>query len=368
MKIAVHASHLSQEREDGNQTYIINLFKNLAKIDNKNEYNFYYSKESNKKIEAPNFHHIINTKPFAWTQRVFPQILKKDKPDLLFMPIQMLPFLKDKNQKSVVTIHDLAFLYYPETFPLKDRFLHKIYVKEAIHKADHLIAITEATKTDILKEYNVPESKISVVYHGVDKNKFRLMNDKDNPLIKEVLSKYNITKPYIIYVGNVQPRKNVQNLIRGFIELKKEYKEIQLVIAGASAWLIDEVMEEIKDLMNEDIIFTGRFQDKELVPLLWGAKLFVLPSLYEGFGLPILEAGACGLPTLVSNTPSLLEIVGDINLTFDPLNPEDIKEKILTVLKNKDLYDKIKEYCHQRSQEFSWEKTAKETLNILESI
>lgn len=368
MKIAVHGSHLCQEREDGNQTYIINLFENIAKIDHKNQYNFYYSKESNKKIQAPNFHHIIDKKSFAWTQRVFPMLLRKDKPDLLFMPIQMLPFLKDRKQKSVVTIHDLAFLYYPETFPLKDRILHKIYVKEAIYKSDHLIAITEATKSDILKEYNVPESKISVVYHGIDSQKFRLMKEEDKPLVEKILSKYKITKPYIIYVGNVQPRKNVQNLIKAFIQLKKEYIDIQLVIAGAKAWLVDEVMEEVKDFMNEDIIFTGRFDNEELVPLLWGSKIFVLPSLYEGFGLPILEAGACGIPVLVSNTPSLLEVIGDKDLTFDPINPKDIKEKILEVLKNKDLYDKIKEYCYLRSQEFSWEKTAQETLKILESI
>ena len=369
MKIAVHGSHLCQEREDGNQTYILNLFRAIREIDRVNQYTFYYNKPSAKKVEASNFYHKIHQAPLMWTQRVFPFLLRRDKPDILFMPIQMLPFLKAKKQKSVVTIHDLAFLLYPETFPAKDAFLHKLYVREAITKADHLIAITEATKQDIIKFYKVSPDKITVVYHGVDKDRFRLMQTGEESLVSDVKSKYNITKPYILYIGNVQPRKNIQGLIKAYQKLRKTTDHnYQLVIAGAKAWLVDEVMKEIGESYREDIIFTGRFEDAELTPLLWGADLFVLPSFYEGFGLPILEAMACGVPTLVSNTPSLVEVGGEASLSFDPHSIDDMAKVLDNILSDDKLREKLRKLGLNRVAEFSWDRCAKETIKIIEKV
>jgi len=369
MKIAVHGSHLCQEREDGNQTYILNLFRAIREIDRVNQYTFYYNKPSAKKVEASNFYHKIHQAPLMWTQRVFPFLLRRDKPDILFMPIQMLPFLKAKKQKSVVTIHDLAFLLYPETFPPKDAFLHKLYVREAINKADHLIAITEATKQDIIKFYNINPAKITVVYHGVDKDRFRLMQKGEENLIAEVKTKYNITKPYLLYIGNVQPRKNIQGLIKAYQQLRANTKHnYQLVIAGAKAWLVDEVMKEIGNSYRDDIIFTGRFEDAELTPLLWGADLFVLPSFYEGFGLPILEAMACGVPTVVSDTPSLVEVGGKASLSFDPHNIDDMAKVLDNILSDDKLRKKIRKLGLKRVAEFSWDRCAKETVKIIEQV
>lgn len=369
MKIAVHGSHLCQDREDGNQTYILNLFRAIREIDKDNQYTFYYNKPSSKKVEAPNFEHRVHQAPLMWTQRVFPFLLRKDNPDVLFMPIQMLPFLKAKKQKSVVTIHDLAFLLYPETFPPKDAFLHKLYVREAITKADHLIAITEATKQDIIKFYNIEAAKITVVYHGVDKQRFRLMKKGEEHLAREVKSKYNITKPYLLYIGNVQPRKNIQGLIKAYQKLRTNTQhDYQLVIAGAKAWLVDEVMKEIGELYREDIIFTGRFEDAELTPLLWGADLFVLPSFYEGFGLPILEAMACGVPTVVSNTPSLVEVGGEASLSFDPHSIDDMAKVLDNILSNSKLREKMRKLGLKRVDQFSWTRCAKETIAVINKV
>lgn len=369
MKIAVHGSHLCQEREDGNQTYILNLFRAIRDIDTDNKYTFYYNKSSAKRVEAPNFEHKVHQAPFMWTQRVFPFLLRQDKPDVLFMPIQMLPFLKSRKQKSVVTIHDLAFLLYPETFPAKDAFLHKLYVREAITKADHLIAITEATKQDIIKFYKVNPEKITVVYHGVDKDRFRLMQEGEESLVVYVKTKYNITKPYILYIGNVQPRKNIQGLIKAYQQLRNTTgHNYQLVIAGAKAWLVEDVMKEIGENYREDIIFTGRFQDKELAPLLWGSDLFVLPSFYEGFGLPILEAMACGVPTLISNTPSLVEVGGEAAISFDPHSIDDMVKVLDNVISNPDLRTRMREKGLKRVSEFSWSRCAKETIDIIHKV
>lgn len=369
MKIAVHGSHLCQDREDGNQTYILNLFRAIREIDKDNQYTFYYNKPSSKKVEASNFEHKIHQAPLMWTQRVFPFLLRRDKPDVLFMPIQMLPFLKARRQKSVVTIHDLAFLLYPETFPAKDAFLHKLYVREAITKANHLIAITEATKQDIIKFYNIDPNKITVVYHGVDKQRFRLMQKGEEHLVKEVKLKYNITKPYLLYIGNVQPRKNIQGLIKAYQQLRSNTKhDYQLVIAGAKAWLVDEVMKEIGDSYREDIIFTGRFEDAELTPLLWGADLFVLPSFYEGFGLPILEAMACGVPTIVSNTPSLVEVGGEASLSFDPHSIDDMAKVLDNIISNSKLREKMRKLGLKRVDQFSWNRCAKETIAVIKEV
>ena len=369
MKIAVHGSHLCQDREDGNQTYILNLFRAIREIDTENQYTFYYNKPSNKKVEADNFEHKVHQAPFMWTQRVFPFLLRRDKPDVLFMPIQMLPFLKAKKQKSVVTIHDLAFLLYPETFPAKDAFLHKLYVREAITKADHLIAITEATKQDIIKFYNINPNKITVVYHGVDRQRFRLMQKGEEHLVEEVKGKYNITKPYLLYIGNVQPRKNIQGLIKAYQKIRKTTDHnYQLVIAGAKAWLVEEVMKEIGDSYREDIIFTGRFEDAELTPLLWGADLFVLPSFYEGFGLPILEAMACGVPTIVSNTPSLVEVGGEACLSFNPHSIDDMAKVLDNVISDVNLREKMRQLGLQRVSNFSWINCAKDTVAVIKEV
>ncbi len=369
MKIAVHGSHLCQEREDGNQTYILNLFRAIREIDTENKYTFYYNKPNAKIVEASNFEHKVHKSYFMWTQRVFPFLLRQDKPDVLFMPIQMLPFLKSRRQKSVVTIHDLAFLLYPETFPAKDAFLHKLYVREAIIKADHLIAITEATKQDIIRFYNVDPGKITVVYHGVDKNRFRLIQEGEDILVNNVKNKYNISKPYILYIGNVQPRKNIQGLIKAYQKLRNtKDHNYQLVIAGAKAWLVEDVMKEIGDEYRDDIIFTGRFEDSELSPLLWGADLFVLPSFYEGFGLPVLEAMACGVPTLVSNTPSLVEVGGNASLAFDPHNVDDMAKVLDNIISDPNLRQEMRIKGLKRAREFSWIRCAQETVNVIQKI
>jgi glycosyltransferase involved in cell wall biosynthesis len=369
MKIAVHGSHLCQDREDGNQTYILNLFRAIREIDKDNQYTFYYNKPSFKKVEASNFEHKIHQAPLMWTQRVFPFLLRRDKPDVLFMPIQMLPFLKAKKQKSVVTIHDLAFLLYPETFPAKDVFLHKLYVREAITKADHLIAITEATKQDIIKFYKIDSAKITVVYHGIDKQRFRLMQKGEEHLVDQVKSKYNITKPYLLYIGNVQPRKNIQGLIKAYQKLRANtHHNYQLVIAGAKAWLVDEVMKEIGDDYREDIIFTGRFEDAELTPLLWGTDLFVLPSFYEGFGLPILEAMACGVPVVVADTPSLVEVGGEACLSFDPHSIDDMAKVLDNILSNSKLREKMIKLGLKRVEQFSWNRCAEDTIAVIKKV
>jgi glycosyltransferase involved in cell wall biosynthesis len=368
MKIAVHASHMCQDREDGNQTYIKNLFSHLGQIDSSNEYWFYYNKENCQKFEAPNFRHISRSGAFAWTQFAFPSQLRQDKPDLLFMPIQMLPFLTPSSIPTVVTIHDVAFEFFPKTYPLKDLVRHKLYVRRALAKADHLISITNATKDDLIRIYGVPEEKITTVYHGLDHDRFHIPREaQDAKKTTEVKKKYNITKPYLLYVGNVQPRKNVQGLIKAFASLEELSRKFQLVIAGAQAWLVEDVMSEISDISTkDDIIFTGRFENDDLSPLFWGATAFVLPSFYEGFGLPILEAAACGTPVMIANTPSMVEVAGKAGVSFDPHSISSIARTLHSVLTDTRKQVLLRQEGLERVKEFTWHTTAKKTLEVLQ--
>lgn len=365
MKIAIDASELANRREDGTQIYLYNLLKNIACVDHTNQYYLYYQNEPKKIIEAPNFIHAIKPWPAYWTQSRLPFLLFRDRPHVLFMPIQTLPFVMPPQIKTVITIHDLAFLMYPQTFPAADRLKHKIFAWHAIRRADKIIAVSEATKKDILKFYHVVPEKVRVIHHGYDKERFRpFQKQEDCDTINQVKHKYKIHKPYILYVGALQPRKNILGLVKAFELLKNDAYE--LVIAGGKAWLYRELFEYArKTSARDNIIFTGRFETEELPALLWGAEVFVLPSLYEGFGLPAIEAMACGTPVITSNVSSLPEIAGQSAILVNPTKSEEIARAIQQVLESNEIKQKMRYSGLQNIQRFSWEKCAKETLEVV---
>lgn len=367
MKIAIDASELANRREDGTQIYLYNLLKNIADIDHKNQYVLYYQNEPGKIIEASNFKHIVKPWPIYWTQSRLPFLLFKERASLLFMPIQTLPFVMPPKIKTVITIHDLAFLFFPKTFPLSDRIKHRVFARHAIKRADKIIAVSESTKKDIVKIYNEKPDKIKVIYHGYDKNLFKpFQNQKDYDTIENTKSKYSIDRPYILFVGGLQPRKNILGLFRAFELLKNN--DYQLVIAGGRAWMYDELFKRSKQSPHRNnIIFTERFETEELPALLWGAKALVLPSFYEGFGLPIVEAMACGTPVVASNISSLPEVAGNAAILVDPNKPAEISEAIEKILTDKDLKQGLVKKGLDNINRFSWEKCARETVDIFEN-
>lgn len=381
MKIAIDASELANRREDGTQIYLYNLLKNIAEIDKKNQYFLYYQNEPKKLIESPNFKHIVKPWPIYWTQSRLPFLLFKEKSDVLFMPIQTLPFLAPARLKTIITIHDLAFLMYPETFLFGDRVKHKVFAWHAVKRADRVIAVSESTKNDIVKFYGTRPEKINIVHHGYDKNLFRparqrpepqamagepFQNERDCDTIEQIKRKYRIKKLYLLYVGALQPRKNILGLVKAFELLNNN--QYQLVIAGGKAWLYDEMFGYVKKSpLQNNIIFTGRFETGELPPLLWGAEVFVLPSFYEGFGLPVIEAMACGTPVITSNISSLPEVAGKAALLIDPNKPEQITDAIRKILVDKDLKQKMTKDGFENIKKFSWEKCARETLDVFNS-
>ncbi|MCX6762509.1 MAG: glycosyltransferase family 1 protein, partial [Candidatus Moranbacteria bacterium] len=248
MRIAINAADLDHSRIDGTRIYIHNLLKNFGLEDTRDRFLIYHKKEFNPQLKFPvfeNYEIIKRLFPFWWTQTRFAWEMFREKPDVLFMPMHSLPFLRSKKTKTVVTIHDLAFKFFPDHFPKKDLRRINFFTDYAVASADKIIAISNSTKKDLLKIYpKLKEEKIKVIYHGYDKE---LFNENISPdEIKKTNTRYNLpdTK-YIIFVGTIQPRKNIETLLEAFeiLRRKEKYKHLSLVIAGSPGWLAEKIVQ-----------------------------------------------------------------------------------------------------------------------------
>lgn len=372
MKIAVNAADLDHPRIDGTRIYIQNLLKNFGLQDKEDRFLIYHKKEFNSQLKFPDFenYEIANMPfPFWWTQTRFAWEMRREKPDILFMPMHSLPFLRFKKTKTVVTIHDLAFKFFPDHFPKKDLRRLNFFTDYAVKNSDKIIAISNSTKNDLLKIYpKIKENKIKTIYHGYDKELFK--PDISEQEIKRVNSKFQSriggTK-FILYVGTIQPRKNIETLLEAFeiLRRKEAHKNLNLVIAGSEGWLAGNIVEKIKK--NPGAMMTGKFETADLPALIAGAEVFVLPSLYEGFGLPVLEAMACGTPVAVADNSSLSEVAGNAGILFDACSSEKIADVLLEIIENEKLRNSLREKGLERVKSFSWEKCAKETLEWIKA-
>jgi glycosyltransferase involved in cell wall biosynthesis len=366
MRIAINAADLDHPRIDGTRIYIQNLLKNFGRLDKNDRFLIYHKKKFNPQLEFPKFENYEIIKkpfPFWWTQTRFAWEMLRAKPDILFMPMHSLPFLRSKKTKTIITIHDLAFKFFPDHFPKKDLRRLNFFTDYAVRNSDKLIAISNSTKNDLLKIYpKINAGKIKVIYHGYDKDLFNENVSEDRA--QEVKSKYKINFPrYIVYVGAIQPRKNIDTLIDAFESVRQNdaYNDLGLVIAGELGWLYDEIVAKIKKTKN--IIVTGRFETNELPALLKGASVSVYPSLYEGFGIPIIESMACGTPVIVANNSSLSEVAGGAGLLFDTKSSSVLAESLLKILENDTLRNSLRKKGLERAKHFSWEQCARETLD-----
>ena len=372
MNIAIQASDLDHSRIDGTRVYILNLLKHFGKIETQDDFLIYHKNHFNPELTPPNFpnYKIIQKNGLLfWTQTRFAWELWKNTPDVLWMPMQALPLIRRKNLKTVVTIHDLAFKIFPDHFPKNNLRRLNFLTGLAIKKSDKIIAVSRSTKNDILKFYpEIKPEKIKVIYHGFDTELFSKQIPEDK--INEVLKSYKLkAKSYIIYVGALQPRKNLKTLIRAFeIFKQKNPSDTKLVLAGEKAWLWQETENLAQNSpFKEDIIFTGKLKFGDLSTLLAGAGVFVLPSLYEGFGIPILEAFASQIPVISADNSSLREVGGEACLYFKNDDFEELGQKIEQVLADNILRENLIQKGNAQIKKFSWEKCAKETLDYLKN-
>jgi glycosyltransferase involved in cell wall biosynthesis len=371
MKIAIQASDLDAERIDGTRVYIINLLRQFGKLDQDSQFLIYHKKTFNPELTPPDFSNYSVRKksfPFFWTQTRFAWEMLREKPDVLWMPMQAVPLLAVNKIKTVVTIHDLAFKYFPGHFPSGDLRRLNVLTDMAISKSAKIIAVSKSTRNDILKFYpEISPEKVRIIHHGFDGNIFsgELPNDE----INRILANKNLKKgKYILYVGAIQPRKSIESLILAFERIKNDHPDLKLVLAGEKGWLWEKTLNKIDNSsFRSDILRLGQVKVTDLPVLYQGAACFVFPSLYEGFGLPVLEAFACGCPVIVSDNSSLPEVAGDAALYFATGDSGELAEKILTLIENGDLRRRLIEEGKVRLRSFSWEKCARETLELFKS-
>ncbi len=292
--------------------------------------------------------------------------LAKQKPDVFFSPTHYIP--RFSPVKTIVTIFDLSFLHFPEMFQKKDLFQLTNWTKFSVLNSSKIITISDFSKQDIIKQYKVKEDKVFVSYPGFSDQIFH--NIKDKSKIDQILKKYNIEGDYIIYIGTLQPRKNLLRLIEAFSLV--ESKNLKLVIVGKTkgegreGWMYKDILDVPKKLGIEDrIIFTGFVKNQELGFLLNGAKVSILISLWEGFGIPVVEAMASGTPVIVSNVSSLPEVVGNAGIKVDPYAIDDIRDAIQNLVKNSAMQEKYSKLGLEQAKKYSWKKMADKVIEVL---
>ncbi len=285
--------------------------------------------------------------------------------DLFHSPDFVLPPVSG-GIPTLLTVHDLSFVHSPETFPAQlVSYLNRV-VPWSVGRATHILADSLATKQDLIDVWQVPTEKVSVLYCGVNAM-FRPITNVDQ--LTAVRRKYNLSKKnYILCVGTVQPRKNYQMLIRAFTPLANKVPH-HLVISGGKGWLYDEMMAEVarQDLMDR-VHFIGFVDDADLPALYSAATLFAMPSLYEGFGLPLLEAMACGVPVLSSNVSSLPEVVGETAVQLSPYDQQPWSQTLLDLLANPHARQQMITEGFRQIRQFTWEQSASQLLQIYDSL
>lgn len=285
--------------------------------------------------------------------------------DLFHSPDFVLPPTSNEIP-TLLTVHDLSFLYYPETFPtvLVD-YLNRV-VPWSVERAGHILADSKATKRDLLSQWGVPARKVTVLYSGVSEH---FQPNEDQEAVSAVRAKYGLAQyPYVVAVGTVQPRKNYEMLIRAFRPLVSRLPH-RLALAGGRGWLDEGLKREVaRQGLEERVIFTGFVADVDLPALYSGASLLVFPSLYEGFGLPIVEAMACGLPCLISNASSLPEVGGDAAVQLAPHDESAWSEAMLEILMSDDQRAAMSAAGLLQAREFSWKKAAERLLQVYNEL
>ncbi len=358
----------------GSSQWAFELLSNLEKIDQKNEYTILLPNAPLGDLpkERLGWQYKILRPKRLWTKIALPGVLylSRDKPDIFLSPTHYIPRFCPSGIKRICTIFDLSFLHFPEMFNKKDLWQLKAWTKFSAKNADHIITISNFSKQDIVEQYGVPKEKISMIYPGYNKDKFKYQISKIKD--EEVKKKYKIGDSYIIYIGTIQPRKNLVRLVEAFAKIDRG---LQLVIVGKTTgedregWKFEEILAAPKRLGIEDRVkFLGFVPANELTLLLSSSLAFVLPSLWEGFGIPVLEAMGSGAPVIVSNVSSLPEVVGSAGLLVDPYSVDQIEQAIRTITSDKNLQQKYSKAGLLQAKKFSWEKTAREVLKIFPKL
>lgn len=371
MRVAVDA-HMVGSRETGNEAYIRNLLRGFQSLAVSGvQFDILHTAQTQtlwdtaSPTEGFGAVQIIPRNPFLRIPWAIPRIVRRRSIDVLHMTYNAPPRRLDS--ALVVSVHDLAYKLYAQYYPLRVRLLLSLLVPLSVRRADIVICLSEHSKRDIIREYSVEGKKI-VVTPGAASPEFCYLERTSACLLGEIKERYGVKGPFFLAVGNLEPRKNLIRLVRAFHSLRQG-KGIahRLVIAGQAHWKASSIGRMVEQLgLNDEVIFTGYVPIADLVLLYNAASAFVYPSLYEGFGLPILEAMSCGTPVIASNVASLPEVAGDAALLVDPLSEQSLADAMSCLLTDKSLQISLREKGLRHAEKFSWESTARLTLKAYE--
>jgi glycosyltransferase involved in cell wall biosynthesis len=381
MIIGIDIRNIGKKRT-GDEAVFLNLVKNLAKTDSTNQYllltditntddiSILRSIEEMLEIKDSKNFKIISLKTsnkFTWNFWTLSQYLRKNRVDV-YHTQYILPFFVPKSTKLVTHIHDISFNFYPQFIKWTDLFFLKTLIPWSIRRADKVIAVSEFTKKEIIKFYQTPEEKIEVVYNSIGENSCEEYS-KDE--IEKVKKKYNLPEKFLLYVGTLQPRKNIPFLINGFALLRDKMPDYKLVLVGKKGAHnydkeIDVAIE--KNNLQGTVLFTGYVEGVDLPAIYQLADIFVLPSLYEGFGIPILEAMKNSVPVVASDIPVFREVAKEAAEYFDIQSLDKFTEVVYNISINSNLRDRLINSAKIRINVFSWEKSAQRILEIYQKI
>jgi glycosyltransferase involved in cell wall biosynthesis len=344
-------------RKTGFGFYVSNLVKNLEKIDKKNSYLF-IKPESEQDFSTP--------MRWVWDQIIFPRLARKQRVDILHQPCFSTPIFY--RGKVVVTIHDLISVFFGHNIPFWSRQFFGKWMPFTYRFADHLIAVSEHTKKDAIRVLGIPEDKITVIHEAADEC-YRVITDEKQ--IAAVRKKYDLgDDPFILHVGTLEPRKNLPFLVRAFAIAKQQNNlQAKLVITGKKGWYYEGLFQLVDELkLQQEVIFTGYVDGDDIPALYNAAKIFAFPSLYEGFGLPPLEAMASGTPVISSNTSSMPEVIGDAGVLLPPEDESQWAAAIVDLLTDEKKWELHRKKGLIQAKRFSWERCAAETVAVYEKV
>jgi glycosyltransferase involved in cell wall biosynthesis len=374
MIIGIDGNEANVSERVGVNTYAFELLKNLWKLqdewEDKHELIVYLKEKplADMPKETDHFRYKVIKGEGLWIlTKLMPDLFfAEPKCDIFFSPSHYVPPIAP--MPRVCSIMDLGYLKYSGQFRKKDFWQLKVWTAISISVSKAIFAISNSTKRDIVRQYPHSIGKIYVTPLAYDKEQFNLdISDED---VRRVRARYSIVTDYVLYLGTLKPSKNIEGLIEAFSRVGNQKPEIKLVIAGKKGWLYEPIFEKVRKLgLNDRVIFTDFVPEEDKPALIKGARAFILPSFWEGFGLDALNAMACGVPVVASNVGSLPEVVGNAGILVDPYNVDSIAEGIEEVLfAPKAKYNSLSERGLAQAKKFSWERVARETLKVLENV
>jgi glycosyltransferase involved in cell wall biosynthesis len=372
MIIGIDASRTTAARRTGTENYSLHLVRELLTLGEARCFRLYFNQAPRPGLLPEGADWRVVRFPRLWTHFRLSWEMVTRPPDLLFVPSHVLPLVHP--QRSVVTVHDLGYHYYPEAHTAFQNVYLRWSTRYNARAATRIVADSEATQRDLMHYYGIPEDRIRVVYPGRDES---LVPVVEPVTLARVRARYGLSDSYLLYVGTLHPRKNLVRLVQAFAVLLRSSlsmpeplpSNLQLVLAGQKGWLYDKVFAQVRELgLTERVVLTGYVPDADLPVLLSGALAFVFPSLHEGFGLPVLEAMACATPVICSNVSSLPEVAGDAALLVDPLDTGLLAEAISQIVIDEGLRRMLVERGFRQIRRFSWRRCAREILQILEDV